>query len=222
MSAPGLTLYNIESELLQLMDLRDDIAAEVIVTAEGETQRKAELAATDAMIQEYVRREVLKVDNLCGFLRECNTRAKVAKEEAARISARAKLWEARADRVKQSAAEAMALTLDLNVIAKAPQNTVLKRMNGRTSELKLCKSPSSVSEDIDESLLPAEYRRIQITVSCEDWERISETLRRAGIVDLGIKIETVVMRREIGAALKAGKAVPGAKLIEDSVHVRIS
>ncbi len=221
MSAPSLTLYNIESELLQLMDLRDDIAGEVIVTAEGEADRTAQLAACDTAIAEYVKREVLKVDNLCGFLRECTTRAKIAKDEAARISAKAELWKARADRVKQSAAEAMALTLDLNVIAKAPQNTVLKRMNGRTSELKLCKSPSSVSEDIDESLLPAEYQRIQITVSCENFERIVDAMRASG-VDFALEASTTVLRGAIGAALKAGKVVPGAKLVEDSVHVRIS
>lgn len=221
MSAPSLTLYAIESQLLELMDLRDEIAAEVIVTAEGEADRAEQLAAVDLAITEYVNREVLKVDNLCGFLRECSVRAKIAKEEAARIAAKAKAWDARADRVKQSAAEAMALTLDLSVITKAPQNTVLKRMNGRTSELKLCKSPASVAEDIDKSLLPAEYQRIQITIPCEDFEPLLDALRAAGR-DITLDASTVVLRREIGAALKAGKVVPGAKLIEDSVHVRIS
>lgn len=222
MTAPNLTLMQIETELLELCQLRDELAAEVQVSEEGAAERNAALEAVDAQIEAYVQREVQKADNIAGFLRECKGRAAALKAEEERLRAKRKRWEENEQRVKDRVAEVLAMQVDPQAIAAAHQNQVLKRVNGRTSELKLCKSPGSV-EVTDMSLLPDQYKSVTVTLPLSRWEDVLDALLDAGkdAAWSGVAPEPQPDKRAIAAALKAGP-VPGARLVEDSVHLRIA
>ena len=95
----SLTLYSIEAELQQLLDLRE--------TVEEEGALPEELAAIHKQIQEYFAREVKKVDGIAHAYRTYQNAAEQAKNEAQRILERAKVLQAQADRIKASALAAM-------------------------------------------------------------------------------------------------------------------
>lgn len=263
MSAQSLTLYQIEEGLLQLLQLRDDVADEVRVTPEDEAERSQALDAMDEEIAEYVAREVVKCDNIAGLIRECHQRAETLKAEEKRIAGLRKRWEDREQRVKDRAAEVMAMQAPKGVteddwrqkIAAATQGTVLKRITGKSSELKLCKSLGSV-EVTDTTLLPLELKHVTIEISGEAWAQFTALLNdAAGQVLRDLRHSSIVMspdKRAIGAVLKSKKScercngmltdpgydvaracvvcggsgtvpgtVPGARLIQDSVHLRL-
>ncbi len=212
---PSLTLYAIETGLLELLQLRDDIEAETLVTAEAEADRKAELTVIDKEIAEYVQREIVKCDNITGLLRECKARAETLKAEEQRIAALCKRWEDREKRVKERVAEVLAMQVEPETITAAKQNQVLKRLSGRNSELKLCKSPASV-EVTDMSLLPEKLQRITVTMTLAQWKALGVSVNLA---DASASIDPD--KRAIAAAIKESGSVPGARLVEDSVHVRL-
>lgn len=217
----NLTLYSIETELLELLEFRDDVAAEVRVTEADQRDQAEQISAIDQQIAEYVKRECTKADNIAGFLRECKARATALKAEEDRIRAKRKAWEDREQRVKDRIAEVLAMTLNPQAIAEASQNTVLRRVNGRANELKLCKSPASV-EVTDESLVPSDMKRVTASMSREVWDVIIGPHLSNQDMLSRIKDSTEIDKRAIAAALKQGDPVPGARLVEDSVHVRIS
>lgn len=217
MAAPNLTLYAIQTELVELFELRDEVAAEVRVTEADRQQQAESLAAIDQSIAEYVKREVTKVDNTAGFLRECESRAKMLRAEEQRIAAMRKRWEDREERVKKYVAEVLAIQLLPETIEMASQNSVLRRLNGRTSELKLCKSPASV-EVTDESLLPDELVTITATMPLSEWRDVEVVLPEG----TACTFQAHPDKRAIAAELKRGEPVPGARLINDNVHLRIS
>lgn len=216
-ATPNLTLYAIQTELIELMEYREEVAGEVRVT-EADKQEQAEaLKAIDQSIAEYVKREVTKVDNTVGFLRECQARQKALKEEEQRIAALRKRWEDREERVKKYVAEVLAIQLLPETIVEAKQNQVLRRLNGRVNELKLCKSPASV-EVTDESLLPDELVTITATMPLSEWRDVEVVLPEG----TACTFQADPDKRAIAAELKRGEPVPGARLINDNVHLRIS
>lgn len=219
MAAPNLTLYAIQTELVELFELRDEVASEVRITEADQQQQSESLAAIDQSIQEYVKREVTKVDNTAGFLRECESRAKMLRAEEQRIAAMRKRWEDREERVKKYVAEVLAIQLLPENIAMASQNSVLRRLNGRTSELKLCKSPASV-EITDASLLPQELQTITITMPLDLWE--ATKMHPAINPMVTHESDPQPVKTRIAAILKSGEPVPGARLVNDNVHLRVS
>jgi len=244
----ALTLYAIETEMLELVMLRDELAAEVRVTPEDEAERQASIGVINEHIERYIAREIQKADNLAGFVRECEARSEVMRGEATRAGRLAKMWKDRADHVKERAAEVLAMQIDPQFIIDAKPNTVLKRIAGKTSELKLVKSTDGVDEPIDMSLLPEEMQVVNVSMSLVAWRALMEDAGYPG--DSWRKWESINSiepnKRAILAALKQrvpcvhppsdpdGKAcgecggsglqqnhVPGARL-KHGVHVRIS
>jgi len=98
MTKQSLTLYNIETELLDLVRLRED------------TTEPEELAAIDTQIAEYVGREVRKVDGIASLLREFERRAEIDRAEAKRISKRAQQWARREARLREMVTSVMEAT----------------------------------------------------------------------------------------------------------------
>ena len=164
MSNSDLTLYNIESELAQLVSLREEMAES------GE-----DTAAVDQQIAEYAAREITKVDGIRAYLRHCDFMEDGAKAEAHRLQELASLWAARKARLGA-------------IVLRVMQDNGLTRLEGRTGTLAVRANPPKVEVQEDLDLLPVEYVRV-----------VPETRQPD--------------KKAIAAAVKAGEAVPGARLV---------
>src|SRR6266851_3241791 len=98
LTTQSLTLFQLESELRELMDFRDSEE----LTAE-------ELQAVDIQIATYVAKEIAKVDNLRAYMRHCQIMSEAAKQEAELQAKRANSWKNRLDYLKGCCLDAMNL-----------------------------------------------------------------------------------------------------------------
>jgi hypothetical protein len=231
----SLTLYDINTELLELIEARDELAEEIAPDPVSAKRKAEELEQLSQAIAVYIAGQIQKVDNIAGFVAECTTRSTVLQLEADRYYERAKRWQSRAEAVKKATADALALLVPIEEIIAAKQNQVLKRLRGRTVEMKLCKSSAGVAENIDLSLLPDELQRVEIVVTKDELHWIKAALQDAFdscydpsgtlsrlIAELNAIDTFEPMKGEIAKKLKAGEPVAGASLKLDSVHVRFS
>jgi Siphovirus Gp157 len=204
----NLSLYQIETELLDLMRYRESVAEDAELTPQDQ---KASLEAIDQQIAEYVMREIAKVDGIAAYLRECAARAVIIEEEADRLHKLAKAWFARHDRLE-------AITL------RVMQQTGATLLEGRTSTFKVRKNPPSV-EVAQPDLVPLDYRRITVTMTAGLWSRLISVLvsdRGAPVLaDLLAcqKTNGEPIKTEIGKELKQGVGVPGCRLVDDKVRL---
>jgi len=205
----NLSLYNIETGLLDLLRYREELASDPDITPQETT---ASLDAVDAQIQEYVTREVQKVDGIAAFLRECETRATALKIEAQRVRSQAAMWEQRESRLRE---------ITLNVM----QMVGAKELDGTNSTLKVRKNPPSVDVAQPE-LVPAPYQRITVTMSKYLYDRINQALFSGDKTSsLFVELQECktgpieAVKSKIAEELKQGVGVPGCRLREDSVRL---
>jgi hypothetical protein len=245
-----MTLYGLEQELAELLQMREDVAEEVHVTEDGRAEQTAAVAAMDAQISEYVKRQaVVQADSVLAGLREFKGRFENQRAESKRLAKLADANEERFERLKHDAAEALAAKVEPAAIVAATQNTVLYRAKGRLGQLKLCKSPASV-DVTDPSLVPDGYKMVTVTMPAAQWEQYEEYMllaegcatpelsidkRAIGAVlkqqvpcnvckGTGDDVEMFETPRTCGACGGSGSvpgSVPGARLIRDSVHLRL-
>lgn len=153
--ARSLTLWEISDQLQDLMVQREEADCD-------ETR-----AGLDELIRAYVAEQVTKVDNITRYLHHCELMAESAALEARRIAARGKMWADRGQRLKDIC------TAVMNALGK-------KRIEGRTGALSLRgnggKAPVIIT---NESLVPEEFFRYQITMPGSMWWEILEVVRRA-------------------------------------------
>ena len=131
-----LSLYTIESDLANLVEMREQAQARVVanetrtddeITEEDDALGDPfqELKVIDDQIREYVTAEIRKVDNIRSFWRHCELMRDAAKEEARVQSERSKAWGARLDRLKATCALVMeypnTLTLTLGLTGMSAQ-----------------------------------------------------------------------------------------------------
>src|SRR5574340_316924 len=155
MSETNLSLYRIETELLELLQFREDTALDRSITP---AEREETLKAADQRIAEYVARELTKADNIAAFLRECDRRADLEDEEIARLQARKRKWQAWHDRLEECTIRAM-------------QIAGKKEIDGAHNTLKLRKNPASV-DVMQPDLVPASYQRLNVTDNYEPGKRL--------------------------------------------------
>lgn len=145
--APKLSLFQIEHELVELIEFRE--------SAETDEERKA----ADAQIQVYVEKEVRKVDNIRSYLRHCDVMATAAKEESRLQADRAKAWTGRMDRLKASVLGIMQMIGE-------------KKLEGRTGTLSVRGNGGQQALTItDESLVPDEFCDMTLIVPASIWKR---------------------------------------------------
>lgn len=236
-----LTLFDLERELVELMEFAEEATAE------------DEILQARVLIEQYLEKRADKVDAIRGYLKHCDMIAACAREEVKDQAARAKAWEARAQRLKDTCVSVM-------------QQFGEKRLEGRTGELKLHANPPSV-EIYDAMLLPVGVMRYKVTFSGALWERLMDFRDRFrtviqtlapglaeawGSTELGevtpdkmLIVATLktpcracdgtgrhgLMRIDPGEAAKppcgecAGtghQLVPGARLVTDKAHLKIT
>lgn len=197
---PNLTLYGIETQLLELLNFRDSVAEDPDMSP---SEIEQSLKACDLQIAEYIRAEVKKCDGIARYLREFETRAEALKAEATRCNEMAKAWEKRHDNLE-------AMVIDIMQVTKQT------RIDGRHSILQLKKNPPSV-EVAQPELVPNELMRISVTLPLDSWHKICETLDVPGIREG----HPEPMKTEIAKRLKEGDGVPGCRLRTDSVRLEV-
>jgi Siphovirus Gp157 len=213
LNAPNLTLYNIEHELLEVLQLRDEVASDPDMTPQ---EIADSLQAIDQRISEYVKAEVRKVDGVAAWIRECDARQKLMADEVARLDRVRKAWEARGDRIRQ-------------IVIAVMQETGQPKLQGATSVLRLQKNPPSV-EVSQPGLVPAEYQRVTVTMPLRVWHDVQKALMQdpngrygtwAALTDTVSVAGPEPAKLKIAAELKQNVGVPGCSLVTDKVHLRI-
>jgi Siphovirus Gp157 len=206
----GLTLFDIETDLLNLMLCREAVLGDYH-TPDGE--RSQELAEIDQAIQERVSAEIAKVDGIAFYLREFAARAAAAKAEKKRLADREAMWEAREERLKEIVTQVMLMT------GKT-------RLEGNSNTLKLVKNPPSV-EIAQLAMVPEQYLRATVAMSADSLETLKLILEAyesqhskrilAELNEATVKLEA--MKTPISEALKRGDGVPGCSLVRDKMRL---
>ena len=148
-----------------------------------------------------------KVDRIAAYVRATEFKARAAKEEAARLSARQKSAENRVLQVKTMLAYYLA-------------TRGLKRLEGQLNTVRLQKNSQS-SLRLDPLALPRDYQQATITIPQPDWEQV---LALIPIAELRQKVESAVVTLEpnkdlIRQELQAGRQISGAELFQGE-HIR--
>lgn len=207
---PDLSLYGIETQLLELMNFRDDVLSDPDMTPQ---EQKDSLDAIDKQVQEYITAEVKKCDGIARYLREFGARAATLKEEAKRCSEMAKAWEKRHDSLE-------------SMVISIMEQTGQKRIDGKHSVLSLRKNPPSV-EVAQPDMVPGEYKRVTVTMPESLWNQVGQSLLlkdvrvAAALIDSAKVGAPEPMKQKIGEELKVGGSVPGCRLRTDGVRLEV-
>lgn len=201
----NLTLYQIETELLDLMALRDDLASDITSVEQADS-----LAATDQLILEYIQREVRKVDGIAGYLRECEARAETLRAEASRLKSLADVWSRRQDRVRHITQEVMLLI-------------GATKLSGTNSEIALRKCPPS-TDVAQPDLVPPHYRRVGFELAGDLASKLLDLLSD----DPDLRQALAHSQKDLGPSkaliltdLKLGSDVPGCRLVTDKIRLDV-
>lgn len=195
----NLSLYAIETDLAQLLDLREQ------AEAEGETPKT--LAVIDKQIAEYFAKEVKKVNGICNAIHAYEAAATEAFLEGERLHARHKNLQGRADAIKKATLRAMQ---DHGVkVLETPQNKIQRVGNGGLQLLEVTLE------------VPFKYQMVEVKVSREVWEAIKNAFEDVSGFSAEVDAPTP-NNSAIREALKRGEIVPGAYLKDRGEHLKIS
>lgn len=198
-SHSDLSLFQIESELAELVDLRDQTANDPDLKP---SEIDEALQAINGQITAYIEREVRKVDGISHYVRECETRAEVLREEAKRLKTLADTWEARGERISD---------ITLHVM----QMLGLKKLRGRLGELTIKSNPPSV--DVRQpDLVPDHLQRVKVTLALDTWKIIVAKFPQLA----GERGDAEPSKTAIKEELKRG-SVPGCELVTDKVRLEV-
>ena len=171
MSAPNLSLWQIEESILGLSEI-----IESPDTTEEEKQ------AARAEIERWAEAEVAKVDRVRAFLRHCKVMEDAAKFEAMTMKSRGERWGERAKRLKEICMAVM-------------DRRGVKRLEGQSGVLRIQVNGGKVALKItNEGLVPEEYVGYHGYISSTAW-RILRSLISANAWDLWSGRQDVQMER---------------------------
>lgn len=198
-----LSLYTIETALLDLLTAREELMAQRGDPAEQQDWEDIDeqIAAVESALQEYVRAEIKKCDGIHWYLTAAKQTARDARAEARRMDERARRIEASADRLKAICCDVMRMA-EVKRIDGTAGRYLLRKGNGALA-------PLVVQEDV----LPAEYTDVTVRMPPKLLDRLAGW---SGWVV--IKKEPANDR--IREALKSGP-VPGASLGERGEHLEM-
>ncbi len=191
MSAATLSLYDIESQLLQLLEFRES------------AETPEEKAAADKEIEKYIQLEIRKVDGIAKFIRNEEAAAEVISKEVSRLRARVDRHITRVQWMKNLALEAMHLINE-------------KKLEGDTNTLRRQDNPEALVITSPD-LIPSQMCQFTATMTHQQYRELLIALNSSE-VGLTLKpfFEQCVKRTPINAdvktALKNGAHVPGARL----------
>jgi Siphovirus Gp157 len=149
-----------------------------------------------------------KVDRIARYVRATEQRARAAKEEATRLTARQKSAESRVAQVK-------------SMLAFFMHARGLKRLEGELNTIRLQKN-GQASLVIDPVVLPAEYGQLTIVIPQPEWARMLDGIASPELRKI---LEAAVVACEPNKALvrqqlQAGQQIAGSVLFKGQ-HVRL-
>jgi len=197
-SAEHNTLFEIDQELEAAFDAASQEQEETGALSDNTQQHCLDLFAELGK----------KVDRIARYVRATELKARVAKEEAARLTARQKSADNRVAQVK-------------GMLAFFMHARGLKRLEGELNTIRIQKNcqPSLV---IDPIALPAEYSQLTIVLPQPGWARMLDAIASP---ELRKALEAAVIACEPNRALvrqqlQAGQQVAGSLLVKGE-HVRL-
>jgi hypothetical protein len=196
-TAENNTLFEIDAELEAKFDAATQEQEQTGVISEDTKQRCLDLFSELGK----------KVDRIARYVRATEFKARAAKEEATRLTARQKAAKNRVEQVK-------------GMLAFFMRVRGLKRLEGELNTIRLQKD-GQASLQVDLLSLPAEYNQLTIALAQPDWARVLETIASP---ELKKQLEAAVIACEPNKAfirhdLQAGKEIPGTILAKGE-HVR--
>jgi len=194
--AKAFTLFQIEESLVLLAESAEE---------EGLTPE------IEAALTAYLESAIEKRDRVAEFIHFCEAMAELAKAEVKRLQARQKHFEATARRVS---------TMVLHVLDWLG----VKKLEGRINTLKKRKRPSSVNV-IDELRIPAEYKRMTVTLPLPQWQVLLDGVpeeSRTAILSAVLKERTSLDLKAIKQSLNLEKPVEGADLALNRFKLQVN
>lgn len=182
-----LSLFDIERGLHDLMGAWQDAST------------PEEIESAEVAIRAYAELEVKRVDGIRRYLRACDAQAAAAKAEMVAQAQRVRMWEARRDRLKAFAFDAM-------------QSFGVKKLEGTTGSLAIRGNGGKQCLTItDPSMVPDELCDVTVTMPWDTWQVLIEW---TGVeLKNDVRIGPRAPRNEaIRAELESDKPVAGARL----------
>ena len=195
-TAENNTLFEIDAELEAKFDAATQEQEQTVIS-EDTKQRCLDLFSELGK----------KVDRIARYVRATEFKARAAKEEATRLTARQKAAENRVEQVK-------------GMLAFFMRVRGLKRLEGELNTIRLQKN-GQASLQVDLLNLPAECNQLAVALAQPDWARVLEAIASP---ELKKQLEAAVIACEPNKAfirhdLQAGKEIPGTILAKGE-HVR--
>lgn len=197
-TAENNTLFEIDAELEARFDAATQEQEQTGVISEETKQRCLDLFAELGK----------KVDRIARYMRATEFKARAAKEEATRLTARQKAAENRVEQIK-------------SLLAFFMRVRGLKRLEGELNTIRLQRN-GQASLQVDPLTVPAEYNQLTIALTQPDWARVLEATASP---ELKNRLEAAVIACEPNKALirqdlQADKQIQGAFLAKGE-HVRL-
>lgn len=192
-----LSLWNLESQLVELFDLRAEAYA--TASADNSEENRNACDVIEAEITRYIHAEVVKVDGIREYARHCALMADAAKAESKAQSDRSKAWSDRLKRLKDG----------VQVCMEAMGR---KKLEGKTGTLSLRGNGGVQPVDVyDESLVPDELCDFEGRIPGMAWLRIIDLLERH-------YVPTVDRESMLAHVTGAMKRAPRKSLIGDALN----
>lgn len=210
-----LSLFEIESDLLSLIDQREDALERLAMSHHPDSSSvenmpsviEQELAVIDGLIRDYLKREVKKVDGCAFAIKEFEARAVAKYAESGRLHNAALRDEETAKRIKQMVLEVMQEFGEKKLPGRL--FTISRQGNGGVQPLTIAQP----------DLVPLDKQRIKVEISAKDEPRVWNLLMEAHVAF--IMGEAEPHNQLIREALERGEGVMGARLEERGEHIRI-
>lgn len=210
-STPRLSLFEIESELLQLIDAREDALERRDAADEAKDEQTSnacdeELQTITLLLQDYVKREIRKVDSTAYAIKEFEARAAARKAEAEKMLASADRDAETAKRIKAMVLEVMQEFDEKKLPGRL--FAITRQGNGGLQALTIAQP----------DLVPLGMKRVTIDLVAD----LEEDLRlQFGADSFRVLQAAHPDQKDIREALERGEGVMGCKLEDRAEHIRI-
>ncbi len=208
-----LSLFEIESDLLSLIDQREDALERLAMSHHPDSSSvenmpsviEQELAVIDGLIRDYLKREVKKVDGCAFAIKEFEARAVAKYAESGRLHNAALRDEETAKRIKQMVLEVMQEFGEKKLPGRL--FTISRQGNGGVQPLTIAQP----------DIVPLHMQRVTIEAHADMADDLISQF--PGMLKVTRQAEPDPAR--IRNVLEGGNGVPGCRLEPRAEHIRI-